>query len=235
MAGEGMSAQVFEGLSTPSLSVHAGFLHTQVHMSTPPVPDVLLPVKAFVEGHASAAAFADHLYTSEALEQLLRSAAPIPPYSTSSVHNLFQYLIELNFNREHEVQNAQDVLSTWLTDMGIAHAKSEVLAIRAALLRQVQPKWLNLDPDEFSDLLGEAGNRQGPMLSHWLKTQILERFRYTKRPPRWLQSPHWLRCEGRPLVFLGQLAAEGLFHDDAQVYVFLDPATGEIKTIVQLA
>jgi hypothetical protein len=131
-------------------------------------------------------------------------------------------------------------LPPWTTckqapNLGITHVKSETLATRAALLMQAQSKWLNLDPDEVGYLLEKVGNRQGQVLRDWLKAELLQRFKYTKRPPRWLQAPRWPIREGCPLMFLGQVRADGLFHDAAQVYVFLNPTTGEVETILQLA
>ena len=40
--------------------------------------------------------------------------------------------------------------------------------------------------------------------------------------------------EHGPLVFLGQMAVKGYFHDEATVYVFHDPATGTCQTVLQV-
>lgn len=146
-------------------------------MSNPPLPDVLTLVKAFVEGTDHVEVFTNHLYTNGDLEQFLRSAAPIPPFSTSNAHNLFQYLIELNFKSEYDVCNARDALSRLLTNEGIPHVKSEVLATRATLLMQAQPKWLDLNPDEFRHFLKDAGHRQGQGLRDWMKAELLQHFK----------------------------------------------------------
>ncbi|UBV43205.1 hypothetical protein LAJ19_03005 [Deinococcus taeanensis] len=204
-------------------------------MPNVPSSDPLTPIKGFVNGKLNPSDFAAALYTDSELEQLLRDAKSIPPYSTSQANNLFQFLIELNFTRTRDIRNAQDALSALLSAMGEPHAKSEALASRAHLLLNVQPKWLDLDEDDFNRLVQDAGNRHGQELRAWLKAEVRRRFRYVSHPPKWLQAPRWPVREGNPLIFVGQLSLNGLLHDNAQVYVFMWKGTGEIETVVQTA
>ncbi|MFC4455274.1 hypothetical protein [Deinococcus sonorensis] len=195
----------------------------------------LTAVRAFVEDAIDGPSFAATLFTDTALELLLRAAPPIPPYSSHGADNLYQFLIELNFDRERDLLDAHDALARWLTLMGVPHVRATTLSQRAALRKKVQPKWLNIDEDVFRVLLEAAGDRQGAALQTWLKEELRARFRSIKRPPQWLQSPQWPVREGVPLVFVGQLAADGLLHDDATVYVFMHPQTGVVETVVQVA
>lgn len=204
-------------------------------MSDALIPAHLIPVKAFVEGSINGSAFAQLLYTNGALEQVLRAAPPIPPYSSSAADNLFQFLIELDLTSERDALNAQDALARLLTIMGVPYTRSDTLTRAAALRDKVQPRWLDLDEDDFHELLRAAGDRQGKALQEWLRAEVLRRFRYTKRPPRWIQNPQWPIRESVPLLFLGQLAAEGVLHDEAVVYVFMHPSSGAVETVVQVA
>ena len=36
-----------------------------------------------------------------------------------------------------------------------------------------------------------------------------------------------------PYIFLGQIEIKDLLHDDGAVYVFYDPKSGDVKTIIQ--
>lgn len=204
-------------------------------MSDAPVPAHLIPVKAFVEGSIDGSTFAPMLYTDAALERTLRDAPPIPPYSRSAAYNLFQFLIELDLTRERDALNAQDALARLLTVMGVPYTKSDAFTRVAAVRDKVQPRWLDLGEDDFRELLRTAGERQGKALQAWLSAEIRQRFRYTKRPPQWVQNPQWPIREGVPLVFLGQLSADDFLHDNAMVYVFMHPLTGRVESVVQLA
>jgi len=84
-------------------------------------------------------------------------------------------------------------------------------------------------------LIAEAGNLQGAELKTWFKNEFRERFRFLSAAPKWVQSPCWPLHDGVPLVFLGQLSARGLLHDDSQVCVFMHPDSAEIVTLVQSA
>lgn len=63
-------------------------------------------------------------------------------------------------------------------------------------------------------------------------------FKAVGERPDWIQEAEWQFSGGGPMVFVGQLdvpADAGYFHDDARVFVFWDPATGETKSIIQVA
>lgn len=75
-------------------------------------------------------------------------------------------------------------------------------------------------------------------LREWLQPIVKRSFRYASRPPRWIQNPQWAIGKNGPLLFLGQVDCDpidGVFHDEASFYVFFDPASGEKKTVMQIA
>lgn len=120
---------------------------------------------------------------------------------------------------------------------------------------------MNLD-DVYQELLtivSERGARPDvPIESERFFTQVVESFQGTREellehvrakaplwfrwigePPDWLQDSEWqFADDGQPMVFVGQLvipAGAGVFHDEAQVFVFIDPSSGEMKTVTQVS
>lgn len=118
---------------------------------------------------------------------------------------------------------------------GIFASPVNVSAENLNLLEPVPPNWLDLGESYVRALIAEAGNLQGAELKTWFKNELRERLRFLSTAPKWVQSPCWPLRDGVPLVFLGQLSAGGLLHDDSQVYVFMHPASAEIVTLVQSA
>ena len=75
-------------------------------------------------------------------------------------------------------------------------------------------------------------------IRHWLGPILKRSFRCVSCPPRWIQNPQWAVGKNGPMLFLGQVdcePVEGVFHDEASVYVFFDPIAGEQKMIMQVA
>lgn len=68
-----------------------------------------------------------------------------------------------------------------------------------------------------------------------IRERLKENFKYTSKPPKWLQNPEWPIRAGKPLIFVGQITldASALFHDNGMAYVFYDPTTGDFETIAQ--
>lgn len=68
------------------------------------------------------------------------------------------------------------------------------------------------------------------------RTQIHRWFRCVAAYPEWLQNAEWQFDAGKPMMFTGQLAvprSSGLFHDDAAIFVFVNPS-GIIRTVLQI-
>jgi hypothetical protein len=120
---------------------------------------------------------------------------------------------------------------------------------------------VNLD-DVFQDLLAIVSERGArvdvPLESERFFSRLVEGFRGTREellavaraeapnwfrwvsgPPDWIHDAEWQFAEnGEPMAFVGQLsipAGLGVFHDEACLFVFIDLASGEVKTITQVS
>lgn len=179
---------------------------------------------------AAAEFFGQWLYRDPGAEDLLVQA-DAPRYAHSGT-TLFHYLIALDPHDPGDVLNAQEALAELLRSKGIGFTASRQAADDHALLLAIQPRWLDADTAYLASLVATApAHLAGRERRAWLKARVLELFRYRKQPPRWLQSPAWPIGANGPLVFLGQLGMDA--HDTAAVYVFHDPATGELRNVVQ--
>ena len=200
-----------------------------------PTDEALRSILAFVSGALSPVEFEQRLYHSVELESLLTQAVPPPDAHTG--HTLYHFLIALDFKQPLHGVMLHDALQTFLSDRGIAFTSSDALLRELELIGKATPAWLGgaeVDP-YLSSLLAQAPEAfNAAQRKGWLKQQILERFRFDKRPPRWIQSPAWPMGKEGPKVFLGQVAVENYFHDAAAAYVFHDPATGACETVVQM-
>jgi hypothetical protein len=177
---------------------------------------------AFVEGVMTPIAFLDWLYNDAQAETLLSAEDNIPPY-TRDASNLYHYLIERDFRRPDDLLNAQHAISLFLTKRSVPYTSTQTYAEAHDTLLNALPRWLNLPPAYAQELLAEVGGANRKEKAAWLKTQIAERFKYLKAPPKWLQSPDWQFSDNRPLIFVGQLDIAGLSHDTAALYIFFDP------------
>ncbi|MEQ4618019.1 MAG: hypothetical protein ABN482_08220 [Corticimicrobacter sp.] len=189
---------------------------------------------AFVEATITPQAFEQHLYQDTALETAL-SAENAPSYCHNGT-TLFHYLIGLNYRHPGDVLNARHVLTEFLQrhaiPFNVHHEADEIFE----LLLDAQPVWLRADLTYLSSLLAAAPEQaSGNKRRSWLKQQIVDKFRYVKRPPKWLQAPEWPISETGPLIFLGQLNIDEYFHDNTAVYLFLDPQTGTHQVVTQTA
>lgn len=187
----------------------------------------------FVAGVIPVSVFEQQLYRDAAIETVL-SAEKAPAYCHTGT-TLFHYLIGLNYQRPGDVLNARHVLEELLARYQIPvnvchHATKEFELMQAA-----QPAWLCADMSYVASLLAEAPELSDKARKIWLRQQILAKFRYVKRPPKWLQDHIWPMSDAGPLVFLGQLKVDGYGHDNAVVYVFHDPQTNTCQSVMQTA
>jgi len=190
-------------------------------------------IASFARGDLAPFDFAELLYRTPDMERMF-SEEDAPRYCHAGV-TLFHHLISLDFCDPGHVIDAQNLIANFLKKNGIDETPSGAQANDFRLLLSAQPKWLNADAKFLSNLLASIPPLPQKERKAMLRQKILELFRYAKRPPRWLQSPVWPMSDKGPMVFLGQMSVEDYFHDTAAAYVFHDPATGECKTIVQVA
>jgi hypothetical protein len=198
-----------------------------------PYFETIKTISAFVSGDLSTPEFEQHLYRDPDIESLL-SEEPAPPYCLTGT-TLFQYLIGLDYSHPGHVLNAHSVLASLLTHRGVAVTPSSASTAEHKLILSAQPRWLHADMSYLSTVLALAPSQSLKERREWLRKRILELFRYRDKPPRWLQAPSWPIGSSGPMVFLGQLTIDDYFHDNAVVYVFHDPATGECKSVIQVA
>lgn len=190
-------------------------------------------VVAFVEGRTSAQEFGRRLLQDESLRGALTEEVAVPPYTNAGT--VLDYVLGQDLSRVVARVNVRDLLSRLLSAKGVPHRPDGSALEIYGLMLDAQPRWLDLSPEYLEPLLEATAGIGRRERKAALKNALLARFRCLKSPPRWLQSPEWPFAEGRPMVFVGQLDMGPLAHDDAQVYVFADEATGEIRTIVQSA
>jgi hypothetical protein len=195
----------------------------------------LATIVGFVEGRVTPSDFARMLEQRPESEALLADDPKLP--SSSYVgHSVFLYLLELNWSKPGDVLSAQGALAGWLERHSIPHSRSTEARELFELLLDAQPRWLDLDTKWLKEeVLSKSGGLAGAKLKKWLREELLGRFRYVTRPPKWIQSPSWPIGPNGPLVFLGQVDVPNYFHDAAAAYVFHDPVSKECKTILQIA
>jgi hypothetical protein len=191
-------------------------------------------IRSFVAGDMTPEAFRDRLYADSSYEPLLTNDPNLRP-GTYVGQNVYLFLLELDFSDISDVFTAQGALAQFMERNGITFTKTDKYEKLYDLILSAQPKWLHVDAHFVCEhIVSQAGDRTGTDLKKWLRAEILKRFKYASRPPRWIQSPAWPIREGQPLVFLGQFAVHDYFHDEASVFVFHDPRTGVCDTIIQV-
>ena len=184
---------------------------------------VLDIIVKFVEGKMTVKEFQEELHTNDELVNILSENI-----AKSSAHltgeSLYEYIGRSNINSLCGLVNSLGNLEDFLLAQQIKFVPNEEPFEKLRLMDSIQPSWLNL-PDFYMDkLVDKFKGQSGKELKDSMKAQIIEDFRYFKKP-RWLQSPDWLFVDERPLLFIGQLDIKELRCDIAQVYVFLDEET----------
>lgn len=190
-------------------------------------------IASFVSGASPVEQFEQSLYADTDLTALLE-AEPAPKYAQTS-NSLYHYLICLDYRRSGDRLNAQDALEQLLGKQGVECKSTSAYQDRCDMLLAAQPAWLDLRDSYLDRLLASAPSLTGKALERWLATRIREEFRYAKKPPRWLQAADWPIGANGPLVFLGQFAVDEYCHDQAAIYVFLDPSSKEVVSVLQTA
>jgi hypothetical protein len=195
----------------------------------------LAAIVGFVEGRVAATELARILEQMPECEALLTDDPSLPP-STYVGHSVFLYLLGLDWSDAGNVFSAQGALSSWLERHSIPHSYSKDAKDLFGLLLEAQPRWLDVDTKWLQEeVLAKSGGLTGVKLKKWLREELLKRFRYITKPPKWIHSPSWPIGPNGPLVFLGQIDVPKHFHDIAAAYVFHDPISNECKTIIQVA
>ena len=190
----------------------------------------------FADGRLEPGDFEQVLYNDSALERYLREA-PAPEYAGGCSGDLYVYMLKLDYSDPGDQLNAWGAVKWRLQENGIPFRPTRRYEEFHRLLLSVQPKWLDMPTEYFagSILPAAAAGLSGKELAEWLRGEVKRRFRFVSKPPEWIQNPAWPIGENGPLVFLGQFAVKDYFHDEARVYVFHCPETGDCTTIIQMA
>lgn len=194
-------------------------------------------ILGFVEGRISAKEFEQIVYSDPSVERLLKDES-LQWRNTYIKSNPYDYLVWLDYDDLGDVMNAEGAMELFLQRRGIPFRPHRATSDLYNLLLAAQPAWLSVGTAYLQrNLLPDAGDRKGAELSTWLRARLEQLFRYYKSPPRWIQSPNWPMNQNGPMHFLGQIDLDDAeyFHDEAAAYLFFDPATGETKTVIQVA
>lgn len=198
--------------------------------------EALQTVLDFVEGRIDGKDFEKKVYSDPLMESLLQDET-LKWHSTYIKNDPYHFLIGLDYNDPGDVLNAQGAMELFLERKDIPLIRATAHSNFQELLLAAQPGWLNVDTAYLQKhVLPDAGGLQGKELQTWLNVRLKELFRYHKKPPKWIQNPAWPITDNRPMYFLGQIKLDNCehFHDEAAVYVFLDPSTGETRTVIQV-
>ena len=173
----------------------------------------------FVERKMSVDDFIVELNNNENLKEILSKKLTFDSFIGD---NLYRYLLEQDLKVLRERLNAISALKLFLkyTDVKF-EANDEELDLYFLIIK-VQPKWIFLPDSYISKLLDMARDKKGKELEVFLRKNIKDNFKYTKKPPRWLQSSHWIFENGEPLLFIGQMDITELKQETSQLYVFYD-------------
>ena len=186
----------------------------------------------FCEGRLSADKFYAELIGPEA-ESLFENSPPIPPYTKSHEHGmLYYYLIEQNYKNIGDLLDVQACLVQFLQKKEIPVTPSKEIDRLHSLMLKAEPPWLRVPGEYISSLLKDKEGTDKELASY-LKEELKQKFKYLKKPPRWLQDALWPIHNGVPLLFIGQLDVSDLYHDHSQVYIFFDSRDKAYHEIVQ--
>ena len=192
----------------------------------------------FVSGATTPEAFGHELRKRPEFGDLLDDAAelPNPSYITiAGCANTYAFLLKLDFARLGGALNAQGALQQFMDRRHIPYVRTNEYSSLHSLLLEAQPAWLDVDTEFLrTHVLAHAPELKKAALKAWVRARLLEMFRFASKPPRWIQSPAWPIQDNRPLVFLGQFTVKDYFHDEAAVYVFHDPVTGDCQSVIQV-
>ena len=188
-------------------------------------------IKAFVEASITIEDFEKIIYSDQAIEALLRLEKELPAYIAEP--DLYTYVISQNYRNTGAISNTQTLLSEFLLRKSIKHNVNEKYRKLFELTLDVQPKWLDLPSEYFTQSIEGKENLKPKELKIYLKEKIKTDFWFLKTAPKWLQAPAWPIHDGHPLIFAGQIDISGLAHDSSQLYIFFDDRNGEFTNITQ--
>lgn len=198
--------------------------------------DEIQILKEFVEGKISDQDFEQHLYTNPALE--MRLSDPAIHWNGTYLQNTtaFLYLIGQNYKNAEGRLNALETVKLFLGKIGI-EVKTSTQHSEYDLILNTSPKYVDAEPDFIEKyILSQDKTLSKADQKQYIKQRYAELFKYQSKPPKWIQNADWPIKNDCPLFFLGQIEIKkgDLFHDNGNVYLFIDPETGTVETVKQL-
>ena len=177
----------------------------------------------FVEGNITSEKFQEHLSGNNELISILTNNISRP---SGIGEDLYQYINRYGISTLVGKLNTIDALEKFLGENKVFFNKNTEIEKLYSLMLDIQPSWLDLPGWYVDKMLKQSEDKPKFELKASLKAQILEDFKFTKKP-RWIQSPNWLFVNERPLFFIGQIDISNVRHDSSQLYIFLDEITNQ--------
>ena len=132
--------------------------------------------------------------------------------------------------------NSEGIIEAFLTKANIPFRSVQRYGNIYSMILKTLPDYLD-PPLEFltEKIIPVDGTLSDTQKKKLIKERLKESFKFVEKPPKWIQNPDWPIRDGRPLVFVGQIAinAPDLFHDKGTAYLFYDPATSDFETVAQ--
>jgi hypothetical protein len=132
--------------------------------------------------------------------------------------------------------NSEGIIEAFLRQADVPFRPAKRYGTLYSLILSAVPGYVDPPPEFVTEKILPADDTLSDSAKKkWIKQRVKELFRYADKPPRWIQAADWPIRNGRPLVFVGQVAVDAadLFHDKGAVYVFFDPAGGGFETVAQ--
>jgi hypothetical protein len=192
--------------------------------------DVLV---AFVEGRLDGSSLDAALATDE-MRVLLNS------FEDSRSPAITNHFRRLHNNQDRTslggLVNSEGIIEDFLNKAEVSFTAARRFSNMYRLLLSSLPNYL----DPPMDFLVEHVIPAEEGLSDATKNKIIKerlkaQFRFVSKPPSWIQDPEWPIRNGKPLVFLDQIAIDApeLFHDGGAAFLFYDTTDGSFETVAQ--
>jgi hypothetical protein len=188
-------------------------------------------IKQYLEAKVSDTFFFEEIYNSQDLQSILDNENDIPPYTNNG--SLLLFLLSGNTKDLRFIINAKDALKQFLQKNKIDFHYSEKNREIYNLILDVQPKWLDVQPDFFSDIIKNYNGENKKEIKEQMKERIQDSFISIKSKPKWLQNPNWPIEDGEPLIFIGELDMSDILHDTSKVFIFYSKKSQRFQCIKQ--
>lgn len=192
-------------------------------------------IKAYVEGSVSPADLEQAVFNDVELQKTLEDDS-LDWSGTYIDTNPYDYLCINNITSISGRMNAQGVLQLFLDKKGKEYNSFAKYANDYELVLDCQPKYIDADVGFIEKhILNVDGSKSKAQIKKEIKNRFRDLFQSQKKPPRWIQSPQWPIVDEKPLFFMGQIVIKDcqFYHDDGEMYIFINPEHMEEVVIKQ--